>query len=120
MIALITTCLRMLHIVLYRYDSQIILPANHLGKPVYIGCERAHDSNARYVLYICDHILYSALVAALFEGNAPEYISRDLRECAGIVGQLDAKMLSLNEAILEEKEKQEHEREEKIREDEHH
>ena len=32
-----------------------------------------------------------------FEGNAPEYISRDLRECAGIVGQLDAKMLSLNE-----------------------
>ena len=55
-----------------------------------------------------------------FEGNAPEYISRDLRECAGIVGQLDAKMLSLNEAILEAKEKQEHEREEKIREDEHH
>ena len=57
----------MLHIVLYRYDSQIILPANHLGKPVYIGCERANDSNARYVLYICDHILYGALVAALFE-----------------------------------------------------
>ena len=55
-----------------------------------------------------------------FEGNAPEYISRDLRECAGIVAQLDAKMLSLNEAILEAKEKQEHEREEKIREDEHH
>ena len=55
-----------------------------------------------------------------FEGNAPEYISRDLRECAGIVGQLDAKMLSLNEAILEAKEKQEQEREEKIREDEHH
>ena len=55
-----------------------------------------------------------------FEGNAPDYISRDLRECAGIVGQLDAKMLSLNEAILEAKEKQEHEREEKIREDEHH
>ena len=51
---------------------------------------------------------------------APEYISRDLRECAGIVGQLDAKMLSLNEAILEAKEKQEQEREEKIREDEHH
>ena len=52
-----------------------------------------------------------------FEGNAPEYISRDLRECAGIVGQLDAKMLSLNEAILEAKAKQE--QEEKLREDEH-
>ena len=37
-----------------------------------------------------------------FEGNAPEYISKDLRECAEIVSMLDAKMLSLNEAILEE------------------
>lgn len=36
-----------------------------------------------------------------FEGNAPEYISRDLRECAQMVSELDEKMLSLNEAILE-------------------
>lgn len=35
-----------------------------------------------------------------FEGHAPEYISRDLRECSDIVSQLDAKMLSLNNAIL--------------------
>lgn len=46
-----------------------------------------------------------------FEGNAPEYISRDLRECAGIVSMLDAKMLSLNEAILQAKEAQEEEEE---------
>ena len=38
-----------------------------------------------------------------FEGNAPEYISRDLQECAAIVSKLDAKMLSLNEAIMEAK-----------------
>ena len=67
MVALVAARLRMLHIVLYRYDGQIILPANHLSKPVYIRCERAHDSDARYVLYICDHILYGALVATLFE-----------------------------------------------------
>jgi putative GTP pyrophosphokinase len=36
-----------------------------------------------------------------FEGNAPSYISKDLRECSAIVSMLDAKMLSLNEAILE-------------------
>ncbi len=41
-----------------------------------------------------------------FEGNAPEYISRDLRECAGIVSKLDAKMLSLNEAILQARKEQ--------------
>ena len=35
-----------------------------------------------------------------FEGNAPEYISRELRECAEMVSSLDDKMLSLNEAIL--------------------
>ena len=34
-----------------------------------------------------------------FEGNAPEYISRELRECAEMVSTLDEKMLSLNEAI---------------------
>ncbi len=44
-----------------------------------------------------------------FEGNAPEYISRDLRACAGIVSDLDAKMLQLNEAILEAKAQQEEE-----------
>jgi putative GTP pyrophosphokinase len=42
-----------------------------------------------------------------FEGNAPDYISRDLRACAEMVSDLDAKMLQLNEAILEEKERQE-------------
>ena len=44
-----------------------------------------------------------------FEGNAPEYISQDLRECSGIVSMLDAKMLQLNEAILEAKAAQEEE-----------
>ncbi len=38
-----------------------------------------------------------------FEGNAPDYISKDLQECAAIMSDLDAKMLSLNEAILEAK-----------------
>ena len=36
-----------------------------------------------------------------FEGNAPAYISQDLKECADMVSTLDDKMLSLNEAILE-------------------
>ena len=41
-----------------------------------------------------------------FEGHAPEYISHDLRERAEIVTELDAKMLSLNEAILQAKAQQ--------------
>ena len=46
-----------------------------------------------------------------FEGNAPEYISDDLGACASIVSELDAKMLQLNEAILEAKARQEEENE---------
>lgn len=36
-----------------------------------------------------------------FEGNAPEHIKRELLECAEMVSDLDAKMLSLNEQIKE-------------------
>lgn len=41
-----------------------------------------------------------------FEGNAPDYISRDLKECSEIVSMMDAKMLQLNEAIAEAKAQQ--------------
>ena len=46
-----------------------------------------------------------------FEGNAPQYISQELRDCAAIISKLDAKMLSLNEAIIAEKERQQREEE---------
>lgn len=42
-----------------------------------------------------------------FEGDAPDYISQDLQACATIVSDLDEKMLSLNEAIMEAKGRQE-------------
>lgn len=35
-----------------------------------------------------------------FEGNAPEYISEDLKSCADMVSNLDERMLNLNQAIL--------------------
>lgn len=42
-----------------------------------------------------------------FEGNAPEYISQELKDCADIVSMLDARMLRLNDAILLAKKEQE-------------
>ena len=36
-----------------------------------------------------------------FEGNAPDYISREPQECSKIVEKLDARMLSLNKTIQE-------------------
>ena len=52
-----------------------------------------------------------------FEGNAPAYISRQLRECAKMVSSLDERMLQLNDAIQEcirqQEEKEERERQER-------
>lgn len=42
-----------------------------------------------------------------FEGDAPEHIKRELSECAEMVSDLDAKMMSLNEEIKERVEIQE-------------
>lgn len=36
-----------------------------------------------------------------FEGNAPDYIREELKECAKLVSSLDDRMLSLNKAIQE-------------------
>lgn len=49
-----------------------------------------------------------------FEGNAPEYISADLRECAAMVSTLDERMLSLNNAIQACLEEQKSEKNESI------
>ncbi len=49
-----------------------------------------------------------------FEGDAPDYISQDLRACAKIVSNLDEKMLSLNEAIMEVEARRKREAAEKI------
>lgn len=35
-----------------------------------------------------------------FEGNAPDYLEKELKACADMVDMLDAKMFSLNKAIL--------------------
>ena len=50
-----------------------------------------------------------------FEGNAPDYISRELRECAQMVSELDDKMLSLNEAIQSCLKESESRKEERLR-----
>ena len=42
-----------------------------------------------------------------FEGHAPDYISRELRDCSQIVSMLDAKMLQLNEEVMKAKKQQE-------------
>ena len=42
-----------------------------------------------------------------YEGEVPDHIKRELYECAEMVSDLDAKMMSLNEEIKETNEKEE-------------
>lgn len=49
-----------------------------------------------------------------FEGHAPAYLQQELKACADVVDMLDAKMYSLNEAILELSKNQQNEEAEKI------
>ena len=39
-------------------------------------------------------------IAYKFEGNAPENLLMELKDCADMVDMLDKKMFSLNEAII--------------------
>ncbi len=40
-------------------------------------------------------------IAYKFEGNPPDYMETELKACADMVDMLDAKMFSLNQAIME-------------------
>ena len=51
-------------------------------------------------------------IAYKFEGNAPDYLEAELKACADMVDVLDAKMISLNQAITELEEQKSQEAEE--------
>lgn len=77
--------------------------------PIYLS-DRVEDTKVEIQIRTMAMDFWASLEHKIyykFEGNAPDYISRDLRECSDIVSMLDEKMLSLNEAIIKAKEEQE-------------
>ena len=85
-----------------RYHMLVIIPIFMSDRTVNTKVEIQIRTMAMDFWASLEHKIYYK-----FEGNAPDYISRDLRECSEIVSMLDAKMLQLNEAILEAKAAQE-------------
>ena len=74
--------------------------------PIFMG-DKIIDTNVEIQIRTIAMDFWASLEHKIyykFEGNAPEYISRDLQECSNIVSELDAKMLQLNEAIVRAKE----------------
>lgn len=77
--------------------------------PIFIG-EKAVDTKVEIQIRTIAMDFWASLEHKIyykFEGHAPEYISRELRDCASIVSMLDAKMLQLNDEIIKAKKQQE-------------
>jgi len=83
-----------------------------ISVPIFIG-NRVVDTKVEVQIRTIAMDFWASLEHKIyykFEGNAPEYISRELRDCASIVSMLDLKMLQLNEEIIKAKKQQEEEK----------
>ena len=76
------------------YHLLVSVPVYLYDKTLYVPVEVQIRTIAQDFWASLEHKIYYK-----FEGNAPDYIIKDLQECATIVAQLDQRMLSLNEAI---------------------
>ena len=65
--AFVSACLRMLDIVLDRYNRQIILFTDHLCQSIDIRCKRTDNTDSRNVINIIDHILNRHFVTVTFQ-----------------------------------------------------
>lgn len=97
-------------------DLKVLEVTDYLSKPKVSGY-RSYHILASVPVYISDGVVETKVEIQIrtiaqdfwaslehkiyykFEGNAPDFISQDLRACAKIVSELDDKMLSLNETI---------------------
>lgn len=83
------------------YHMVVTIPINLSDGPVETKVEIQIRTVAMDFWASLEHKIYYK-----FEGNAPAYLQQELKGCADVVDMLDAKMYSLNEAILELSQKQ--------------
>lgn len=83
------------------YHMVVTLPIHLSSGPVETKVEIQIRTVAMDFWASLEHKIYYKL-----EGEAPDYLQQELKACAMMVDVLDAKMFSLNEAILEWKEKE--------------
>lgn len=83
------------------YHMVVTIPIHLSSGPVETKVEIQIRTVAMDFWASLEHKIYYKL-----EGEAPDYLQQELKACAMMVDVLDAKMFSLNEAILEWKEKE--------------
>ena len=95
-------------------DIQVIAVKDHMivSIPVYLS-DRTVDTKVEIQIRTVAMDFWASLEHKIhykFEGDAPESIKNELVECARMVSDLDARMLSLNEEILAISQKREEEK----------
>ena len=99
-------------------DLEIVKRQDYIKTPNYNGYRSLH-LDVRVPVYLSnrtEHVVAEIQIRTIamdfwaslehkiyykFEGHAPAYLQKELKACADVVDMLDAKMFSLNEAILE-------------------
>ncbi len=107
---------RIADMISHQKDIKVLLVKDYLAKPKASGYKSYHMI-VSVPVYLSDRIVDTKVEIQIrtvamdfwaslehkihykFEGNAPEYIKNELIECAKMVSDLDAKMLSLNEEV---------------------
>ena len=97
-------------------DLRVISIKDYIKNPKGSGYKSYHML-VEVPIYLSDNVVYTKVEIQIrtiamefwaslehkiyykFEGNAPEYISQELVECAKMVADLDDKMLTLNDAV---------------------
>lgn len=115
---------RIADMISHQKDIKVLLVKDYLAKPKPSGYKSYHMI-VTIPVYLSDRIVETKVEIQIrtvamdfwaslehkihykFEGNVPEHIKNELVECAGMVSDLDARMLSLNEEIQEIGEKEE-------------
>ncbi len=109
---------RIADMISHQQDIKVLIVKDYLAKPKASGYKSYHMI-VSVPVYLSDRIVDTKVEIQIrtvamdfwaslehkihykFEGNVPEYIKNELVECAGMVSDLDARMLSLNEEIQE-------------------
>ena len=76
------------------YHLLVSVPVYLYDKTLYVPVEVQIRTIAQDFWASLEHKIYYK-----YEGNTPEYIKKELKECADLVTFLDSKMLAINEEV---------------------
>ena len=79
-------------------DIEVLKTKDYMLNPKVNGY-RSYHLIVRVPIFLSDRASLEHKIYYKYEGNTPEYIKKELKECADLVTFLDSKMLAINEEV---------------------